>query len=147
MDNNKLTQAVALQYKTILTLYDSAMKQETDITDIRGNLDTINADTFSNKNNIDGVIGLIDKLTTATSNISERVTLLTEVVGKINVLNTEIIDKVNNHNKLFFIFANEIDTINAERKREKFFYLCDLCLIIGYITYVFWSKYVLRKQL
>jgi hypothetical protein len=147
MDNDNLTITVALQYKAILSLYDSADKQENEakdikvsIQDIRRNQDDIVGDTLINKMNIDSIINLVDKLTTLTENISERVTLLKEVVGNLNVLNSEIIDKVNNHNKLFFIFAEAIDKINDERTREKFLYLCDFIILIGYTTYVFFSK-------
>jgi chaperonin cofactor prefoldin len=144
MDNDNLTIAVALQYKAILSLYDSADKQENEakdikvsIQDIRRNQDDFVGDTLINKMSIDSIINLVDKLTTTTDklttlteNISERVTLLKE----------EIIDKVNNHNRLFYIFAEAIDKINNERRREKILYLCDFIILIGYTTYVYWSK-------
>lgn len=150
MPVENIQSALDLQYKAILSLYDSQEKLKSISTDISGSLQSICADVYINQLkadrviiNMDRVIGIIEVLTPS---IAELIHIggNTEKNVENNKKNAELMgnllsDRIDSQHKFLKMAVTEIDNINRQRRTDKFYNLCFYCFYCG-VFYIFFKK-------
>ena len=130
---SSINEALDLNYKAILTLYTYAEQQKIITTDISGTLNEIIADAIINKNTVERLVNVVDRLVLINWG-------MTEISKERTGMNDSMINVAEKHERQIKIIVEEFDKMIVSRRYEKIGYCCDFIIIICAITAVYFFK-------